>query len=347
MPYNIPESFATPGDRKMDETPGMYVIEKLRELQATDPADTGRQAYLKGKPDWNNVLGLYGAFKNQFGREPSQAEINQLAPFYMNSITEGNSVLQNYKEQQDDTPENRRMKVEEQAKPYRDAATNLIKSTLGRDASDAEVAHFAALKAQGFDDYELGQALQQLPEYTEKQDAAARDKLRGELSSADSTFFNDKVMPGVQANFARQGRSLDSSAFGAQLANAAKDIGTERETYLAGIGRSDYENRRQQAIQTYMGNLQRNYGQQDYSQARKDQLEDVYRKRGFEQSDYSVQKAAYDEYLRNAGKRKTTGLGQGIGSLIGTAAGAYFGGPTGAMVGSQAGGSIGGMFDSY
>ncbi len=236
----------------------------------------------------------------------------------------------------------------EKAKAEYGTVGELFKSVLGRDATSSELDHFAKLKADGTaDDYTLGEALKTLPEYLEKQDSSARENLRGELSNSDQRFFNDSVLPSIQSRFAQQGRTVDGSGFAAALGNAAKDISNERETYLAGLGREDYVNRRQQAIGTYLNNLDRTYAQQDYAKQRNDGLTDTYRNRAYELQNYDIQKRAYDDYLRNSGNRKKSGLLGGIGSLAGAGAGAFFGGMPGAYLGSQLGGAGGSLFDNY
>lgn len=229
---------------------------------------------------------------------------------------------------------------------------SLIKSTLGRDATEAEIQHFAKLKASGAaDDYTLGEALKTLPEYLQKQDATARDQLRGELSTADQRFFGDKILPSIQQRFAQTGRSVDSSGFASALANAAGALNTERETFLAGTGREDYVNRRQLAINSYLQGLERTQQTQDYSRARNDQLSDTYRNRAYEIGDFDTQQRAYQAYLENYGKKKKPGFLQSAAPLIGAGVGALAAGiPTGglgAAQGAALGGQIGGMFSSY
>jgi hypothetical protein len=303
------------------------------------------------------------AYRKYFGRDPDETEIAQGIPMFQSEWQGGEKgyasiaeLAQREKQRQEELnrPKQEAEKRATDAKQYYEGIGGLIKSTLGRDPTTAEIEHFAKLKVDGFDDYDLQNALQTLPEYVEKQDATAREKLRGELSTADQAFFEKNIMPAIQSRFAQQGRSVDSSGYAAALANAAKDMGTERESYLAGLGRSDYENRRSLAVNTWLNNLQRNYSTQDYNTARANQVSDVYRQRNWDLQDYEAEKRAYDEYIRNYGRRKKSGLMGGVGALAGAGLGALLAVPTGgmsigagAMLGSTLGGAGGSMFDQY
>jgi hypothetical protein len=303
------------------------------------------------------------AYERYFGRRATEQELAAAIPQFQHDWQGGEKgnawvadIAAREKQMQDelDRPDKERAKLDEKAKEYAGAMSELIKGTLGRDATDEEAAHFARLRAQGYDEYEIGEALKMLPEYTEREDQSARDKLRGELSTADQRFFGEKIMPTIQSRFAQQGRSVDSSGYAAALANAAQGLNTERESYLAGIGREDYTNRRQLAINQYLSRLNTNQASQDYGRARADQVGDVYRGRAWELQDYDTQRRAYEDYLRNNGVRKQKGLGSGLGSFAGMGLGALLAAPTGGMsilagatLGGAMGGVGGGLFDSY
>ena len=238
-----------------------------------------------------------------------------------------------------------------EAQQHYGTVNQLFQSSLGRDASQAELDHFAKLKASGeADDYSLGEALKNIPEYQERQDNTARESLRGELQTADKRFLTEEAAPAIQSRFAQQGRYVgpESTALASAFANAGQALNVDRERFLATAGREDYTNRRQQAIQGYLDTLRRGYAKEDYGVARSDALADVARNRGYEIQDYDKQKRAYDEYIKNMGRRKSGG---GVGSLIGGVAGgvlgAYAGGPSGASAGYSIGSSGGSIFDKY
>jgi hypothetical protein len=294
-------------------------------------------------------------FKEIVGRDPSDNEFNR---FYSDVLSNDDvslvsrpndlrPVLTTYVADQYGgiAQKEQEKAVGEKAKASYSQVGALIKNTLGRDATQAEIDHFSKLMASGAaDEYTLGEALKQLPEYMERQDTTARENLRGELTGADQRFFQQQVLPSIQSRFAQQGRSVDSSGFASALAKVAGDVSADREKYLAGVGREDYVNRRQQTINNYLTGLQRTYQQQDYSQARADQLSDVYRGRAYQVQDYDAEKRAYDEYIRNYGTRKSGGgllMGAVQGGISGAGTGAMVGGPWGALIGGVAGAGLG------
>jgi hypothetical protein len=239
---------------------------------------------------------------------------------------------------------------ETKAKGMTGDVNQLFQSMLGRDATGDEASHFSKLLASGAGDtYTLSQALQQLPEYQNKQNATQRDALRGELSAADQTYFQQNLMPAIQSQFAQSGRVVnsDSAALASAFANAGTQQNTAREQYLAQLGASDYANTRQNTINQYLSQQQRNWQTQDQTTGRNYQLADQSYGRSNDITDYQRQQAAYQDYLNRMGRRQSGGIGGIVGTAIGTGAGAYFGGSTGALAGSQIGGKFGGIFDSY
>ena len=296
-------------------------------------------------------------FKEIVGRDASDQEFNRFFEDVLSNVDVGlvsrpndlRPILNSYvADTYGGLAEGERKKaLETKASGSYDTVANIFKGTLGRDPSEQEKKHFARLMAENdADEYELGEALKMLPEYQEKADLSAREKLRGELSTADTDFFQKSVLPSIQSRFAQQGRSVEGSSFAAAAANAAKDISGERERYLAGLGREDYALRRQQAIHSYLGNLSQQQADQAYTRARGDQLSDMYRQRAYDLNDYDRQARVYEEYLRNNGRRKSTGgLFGGAGGLVGMGLGALLAAPTGGMsipMGASLGGMLGG-----
>lgn len=292
-------------------------------------------------------------FKQMVGRDPSQDELSN---FYKD-VLKGESIglvdhpndlrpiLNSYIADTYSQTASKEHEANLASKTQSKAGTiaELFKSTLGRDPSDAEKNHFAKLMAENdADEYEVAETLKMLPEYQEREDVNAREKLRGELSAADTNFYQQSVLPSIQSMFAKQGRTFEGSGFASALANSAKDINTERERYLAGLGREDYALRRQQSINSYLGTLQQQQADKDYGRARGDQLADVYRQRSYDLNDYNRQAVAYQDYLANYGRQKKGNglMGAGMGAMSGAAAGAPLG-PWGAGAGALAGGLMG------
>lgn len=314
-----------------------------------------RRRQLDEKKRLSQDINLAQSFKSTYGRDITLPELQSYVG--MDQTAALQTMAQNYLAEQN-SPEALAKKQEAtraaEAPKYQAQVADLFKSVLNRDPSKEELSHFSNMMAdKTADAYTLGEALKTLPEYLQTQDKAARESLRGELSTADQQFYQQKILPSIQAAFAAQGRQVDSSGFAAALANAAQDVNNQREQYLAQVGREDYVNQRQQAINTYLDNLQRTYSGQDYARARTDQLNDMSRARQNEINDFYMQQRAYDQYVQNQGRRKGF-LGQGIGSLVGMGAGALLALPTGgmsvgagAMLGGMMGGSGGSLFDNY
>jgi hypothetical protein len=238
------------------------------------------------------------------------------------------------------------------------AVNSLFQSTLGRDATADEADHFSKLMASGqADNYSLSQALQQLPEYQNAQNAKNRTDVTDQLQKADTDYFNQSLMPAIQSNFAQQGRVVgpESQTLANALVSAGNQQNVQREQYLAQLTASDYANTRQNTVNSYLNSTARTQQLQDQTTARNYSLADATNTRSNDISDYYKQQSAYQDYLNSMGRRQSSGLGaaigSGIGAVGGAVAGGYFGGPMGAAAGASAGSSggkaIGGLFDSY
>lgn len=319
-----------------------------------------------GQGEWAGTGGgdkaqQYYAFKKfaeLFGRNPTQAELDQLAPAYASgdkniaNVTGGNSVVAQFYQNQTNTPEkqyaDQQAKYKEDAPKYYDQINGQFQSTLGRDASQEEKDHFASLLASGqVDPYTVGQFLTQLPEAVTKQDKEFQNSLRTDISNQDSRYFGEQIMPGIQRNFAQQGRSVESSGFANALGQAAQQQNVNREGFLSNLSASQYTGNKANAYSDYLNSVGRMQGLQDYSRTRSDTLADQTTGRINDIQNFAMQKQAYDQYLSRYGKRSS---GQGIGSLagggLGAGLGAYFGGPAGAQAGYSAGSAFGGAAGS-
>ncbi len=304
------------------------------------------------------------AFTKQFGRNPTQSELSQLSSAYMSgdpniaNTSGGNAAVGQYFQSIASNPANQyaqqQSQYEKDAPKFYDKINGMYQQTVGREATEAEKKHFGSLLASGqVDDYQIGQFLTALPENVKKQDEEFRSGLNKTLQGQDAQYFNEQLMPGIQSNFAKQGRSVDSSAFSNSLALAGQQQNRQRESFLSGLTADQYKNSQglaQNAYQQSYGNYQ---GLQDYSRQRGAQLQDALTGRVNQIQDFAMQKQAYDQYLSRYGKRQS-GMGGGIGSLAGMGLGALLAAPTGgmsipmgAMLGSSAGGAGGSLFDNY
>ncbi len=298
-------------------------------------------------------------FQKQFGRNPTQSELNQLSAGYsigdknLLNLSGGKSGVSQYYSSMANTPAiqaaNQQKKYEQDAPKYYDQIDSMFNQTLGRSATDDEKKHFGAQMASGnVDAYTMNQWLQALPENVQKQDAAFRTNLSNTLQSQDAQYYNEQVLPGIQSQFAKQGRSVDSSAFANSAALAAQQQNRQRESFLSGLTADQYQNSQGLAQSAYNNSYGGYQGLQDYSMGRTMQQQDLLNTRAYDQQNYALQKQSYDQYLSRYGKRSQ---GQAIGSMVGGVAGAvggaYMGGPAGAMAGYQAGSGLGGGIGSY
>lgn len=248
-------------------------------------------------------------FQQQFGRNPTQSELNMLSPQYgigdtnKLDLSRGKAAVSTYYQTKsganspDDVYKQQQEKYLKDAPQHFDTVNSLFKSTLGRDATQDELNHFGSELASGTtDQYQLGQFLQQQPEYTTKQDEekqakikadnqsfltgrqeqdkAFQQQLSGQLSDYDKQYFNEQILPSIQQSFAKQGRSFDSSGFQNSATQSAQQQNLQRDQYLAGITASQYNDYQQlaaaqnadvQQLSTLQYGSRQNQAYQDYA----------------------------------------------------------------------------------
>lgn len=291
--------------------------------------------------DWNTRQSdeqgyAYDALLKALGHAPSDAQLAQATAAYQSSdpnrpnVIAGNAFV--YQMLQGLTSP-------DQAKPQYDNVNQIFQGTLQRDATQQEKDHFGTLLANGqLDQYSLGTWLQQLPESVQKQDKTFREGLNSDLQKQDAQYYNEQIMPGISQNFAKNGRSFDSSAYQQALAQAAQGQNRQREGFLSNLTASQYGGSQANARQDYLNNIARGY-----------QTQDAVTARGNEISNFNMQKQAYDQYLSRYGKRSNAaGIGSLAGGVLGGVAGSFSGTPFGVaagyQMGSALGGGIGGMY---
>lgn len=297
-------------------------------------------------------------FSQLFGRNPTEAELSQLAGAYASgdankaNVSGGDSVIAQYYNSQVNTPEqqakDQQKKYLEEAPQYYDDINSQFQGQFGRDATDEEREHFGSLMASGgLNSYTLGQYLTQLPEAVKKQDAEFQESLRTKTSAEDARYFNEQIMPGIQSNFAKSGRSFESSGFANALAQAAQQQNVNRESFLTNLSAEQYGGNKANAYNEYLNSVGRMQAGQDYSRGRRDQLGDALQGRLYDIQNFNMQKQAYDDYLSRYGKRKSPFAGALGGAFQGASIGATAGGPWGAVAGGLGGGLLGGFAGSY
>lgn len=294
----------------------------------------------------------YDAFKRFFGREPTETELAQATSAYASgdrnrpNVQGGDAFVAQMYENINNSPDKQYAREQEEllkkAPEHYGAIDDLYQQFVGRTASQNEKDHFGKLLASGqVDAYTLSNFLQQLPETVKKQDAQFRESLRQETSQADERYFNERVLPGIQQNFARAGRSFDGTAFANAAAQSAQQQNVAREGFLTNLTADQYSGNKANAYNDYLNSVGRLQAGQDYTRGRRDQLTDAMTGRLYDIQNFSMQKQAYDDYLKRYGKRGSP-LASGLSGAIGGATvGATAGGPWGAVAGGLLGGGLG------
>lgn len=252
-------------------------------------------------------------FVKQFGRNPTQSELSMLSPSYsigdpnLLNLSAGKAQIASYFNQLSQTPENLYNKQQDDLKgkapQFYDQVNQTFQSNLGREATDAEKTHFGMLLASGQDPYEIQQALQQTTEYNTKQNSQFTDQLKGQLQSSNSDYFSKYIMPSIQAQNAQAGRSQDSSGYQAQLANAAQGQNYDLQNYLAQVSAQGYQGSVNQNANNYQALLGQQYGLQNSNIS--NQLNNQANNQQYNQNlaMYQMQQQAYNNYLKQYGKR--------------------------------------------
>jgi len=295
------------------------------------------QLQLYGAEDLNRQK-IFNGIAESLGRMPTESEYAEILPIWRQDPDLGRSAVSQLKEREKTSPEFLKGKAGE----YSGDVNALFQQYLGRNADPSEVEHFGGLLAGNqTDKYTLGEWLKQQPEYQNVQDKAMREGLTGELQKQNEQYFSEKILPTIQSSLLRSGRSTDSSGYAAMLARAAQEQNTQRESFLNNLTAQQYMGNKAAANADYTNKMANWYDTQNYGRQRSDALADRYYARAQELQNYDIQKNAYEQYLRNYGKR-SGGIGSLVGGLIGAGAGAYFGGPAGGMFGYQALSGLGG-----
>ncbi len=291
-------------------------------------------------------------FQEIFGREPTAAELAQIVPSYVGTDqhipnkAQGKAFIAQMYQTQENTPDKiyARQQAEYKAKApeHYGSVGQSIESALGRKATTEELEHFGTLLASGTTDaYQLQEFLKQQPEYTQKQDQTFRDQLSGQLQENDKRYFGEKILPGIQESYAKQGRSFDSSAFQNAATQSAQQQNTERESFLANLSASQYGGRQQNAYNDYANQVANQQGMSNFNLQSQYQGMLSTQNRANEIMDYNTQSNAYNQYLAKYGKRNPMGAAFG-GAVQGAMLGSKFG-PWGALAGGVAGGAGGYM----
>lgn len=300
---------------------------------------------------FNNIGRDYNIYKSGqeiLGRDINANELAQLTPLFGSGsekeLESGRAALAQVAEQEKNSPEAVQKRLKENSGQFYGQVGDVFQNLLKRGASQEELDHFGKLLASGdVDAYELNQFVSQMPEYREGQDKTFREGLNTELESYDRDYFG-KAKEDVLNRYAQAGIQ-NSSSLDFALTNLMGDIAKERSKYLAGVSADQYKGNKDLARSDYQINLERLYGNQDYSRNRNDQLSDLLRGRSYDVADYNTQRNDLMSMLgQQQNQRRSGGLGSSLGTLLGAGIGASYGNP---QAGAYIGGAGGGLYDYW
>src|SRR3990167_7117796 len=203
------------------------------------------------------------------------------------------------------------------------AIEDQFRSILGRDPSQAESAFFKKYMDTGdISEFEVGQYLEGLPERQESRFHKDLGQYGQMLGQYDTSVLG-KAADIARSRQVQMGRG-ESSAFGAQIAQAGQTLAQSRQPLLA------------QFYQQGMGNIGQDYLQRSYgAQNRAYELSDKRDEYNRSMQDYYMQKDYY-ENQRNRNRNRGLVGGLALGT-IGGIAGGLMGGPLGAAAGAGIG----------
>lgn len=263
----------------------------------------------------NSAQWAVDKFREILGRNPTASELAQATPIFMGSdpnvadVAAGTAFVSSIANSPEQVYRRQQEQYKKGAPEQYGGVTQAFQGLLGRAPTQEELDHFGSLLASGqVDQYQLQDFLKQQPEYRTRQDTEFRQGLSGELQGSDERYFREQIMPAIQANYAKQGRSFESSGFQNALGQAANQQNRERESYLAQLSAQQYAGRQGAARSDYENYIQQLQGRQNAS------LTAPYARQN-ELADYTIQKNAYEDYLRRYGKRGTSwidSLGTGL-----------------------------------
>lgn len=198
------------------------------------------------------------------------------------------------------------------------AIEDQFRNILGRAPSQAELAYFKKYMDTGdIDEFEVGQYLQGLPERQEQRFQGQLGQFGNMLGQYDTAVLN-KATDIARSRQVQMGRG-ESSAFGAQIAQAGQNLAQSRQPLLAQFYQQGIQGIGQNYLQRSYGAQQRAYGLADQREAYNRSVQDYYRQKNDEQN------ALRGQQTRNL-------QGQLLGAplkILSQAAGGYFGGLAG------------------
>lgn len=201
----------------------------------------------------------FNDFVSQFGRNPTQSELNMLSSAYAGdpnslNVGQGKQTLSQYYNNLSNTPANIYATQQKQwsadAPSHYDAVNQIIQSSLGRAATQDELNHYGTLISSGqADPFQIQQFVQATPEYQNTQDTNFRKGVDTQLQQSDSDFFNTQK-GNIAQQYAQMGRAT-SPALDVALTQLASSLKSNRDSYLATLSASQYGSNKTAALTDY------------------------------------------------------------------------------------------------
>jgi hypothetical protein len=218
---------------------------------------------------------------------------------------------------------------------------DIYQQLLGHGASQDELDHFGKLLASGeVDPYELQEFVKSGTEYQTNADKTFRSGLNDELGAYDDKVFG-REKENVISRYAQAGR-LNSPSLDYALTDLMGKISEQRSNYLAQVSAQQYGGNKAAARSDYETTLNGVLNNNAADKARQQQLDDYYRMRADNVSDYNTQASSYYDALRANRVKSANPAGNAFaGAASGAALGGAVGGPWGAGIGAVGGAAFG------
>lgn len=243
-------------------------------------------------------------FFDFFGRNPTRSELATLSNYYIGgdpniaNTTGGRSAVAQYYQDQSNLPANRRERYGQDSGKYSGDIQSIYQDLMKRGATEDEVKHFGTLLASGeLDPYELRSFIQATPEYQNQQDTAFRSQVGGELADLDAKAFG-RQKEDVISRFSKMGRQ-GSTALDFALTDLMGKVAEKRQAFLSNLSASQYGSNKENARADYGQILNQMGANQDRTYG----LNDTYRTRGWNVSDYNRQQQDWLSALKASQKK--------------------------------------------
>lgn len=303
---------------------------------------TNGETPLTTAPTWSGTGGgtaaqqvyAFQEFSNLFGRNPTQSELDELAPSYSSgdankaNTSAGNAAVASYYNAVANSPTNLTAQQNAQGlAAYQagqsgyDATTNAaFQTATGQAATSDELSHFGSLLATGqIDAYGLSQLVgqtQQAQQYSANQEQST---LSNQLQGTQANYFQNYIEPSILSQTAAAGRDPNSSGVQQAGVQAGQQQNYQLQNYLAQFGASQYGQTAANTQGVYNQYLNQQYGLTNAGLSQQLGEQSYMQQQNTNLANQQYQQNAYQNYLNNYGNKNNSllskvGLVQSIGS---------------------------------